>query len=1080
MTHPTLRPGDRLGPYEIEAELGRGGAGVVVAARAVDPVPGPPHVAIKARLAADGPGAVRFQREIGALRALRVPGTVRLHSAGHAGPIAWFSMDRVDGRDLRERTGSCPDVPTRGALVARLAVTLLETLAGVHQRGFVHRDLKPGNVLVDGTDRVWLLDFGVARGWRSPTAALTRPGTVVGTLPYMAPEQVTGQATGPEVDVFAAGLLLHEAVAGPREPARVPQEWLARQCLERLVPLAVCAPGTPPTLSAVVDAMLRFAPEDRPTAHEAAAALRTVGSDAPPTALRPDPPRFVGRKAVIETATQASRAATPTLLSLEGPAGSGKRRTIEEIRRRLLLRGVVGRRLVVRPHAPGRGLGALLAQLVDDAPPPPVDAALLSAVWPDLPDAPPPDARADARAIAEAASRVILTASENTPLVLEVREAQSMGALLADTLRELARAQPPDLLVLLSVDDRWQEPGWQRLRERVGAPSLTRLPLTDLDSDEAARLARSLGAADGARAGSPLAATEQAWETIARQTDTPRTALPWALLPLALVDTPLPDASVQRLGLAPGGLAGQGLLRGSPAEGWTLADAALRTLALASIADRTAAARRLLGALDDADPELRAQVLHLAQEDALDAAVLAAEHALAAARGPDARAWLMLADTLPRPSAEAARTGAFRRAAARAGISLGTDRGPAREDLVAQAERRAGNELQVLEAALLRAELRWRRGERAAARTEFDAVVGDTARTSPALASLARERRARLELEAGAPAAAMRACTRARAAGNTVSARLVGLEKRATLWTGEPQRALVPPTLPALETRAQLLLGRPSAAREALDPAWSRLLQAGQAARLEAQLLLARLELLDGRSAVASRILDSLQLPEDAPAWLPPDRDAVALLLALATADISAGDRLASTPPDCLPPDWAPLAVRWWRLRGASTRGGPAIEAIAARLPGAWGQAVADELRAWVALSAGRPEPAARAAERARDGAARAGMPSIARQARMLLAAARAESDAAWSYLSARGARGRDPIAHLDALELDAVRRQRRDDREGAIKAWSRLARVAAPAGWRLRTHHARRQLDRLQRGDDASAVPSTLILDEP
>jgi hypothetical protein len=1079
MTHPTLRPGDRLGPYEIEAELGRGGAGVVVAARAVEPVAGPPHVAIKARLAADGPGAARFQREIGALRALRVPGTVRLHSAGQAGPIAWFSMDRVEGQDLRERAAACADEATRGALVARLAVTLLETLAGVHQRGFVHRDLKPGNVLVDGTDRVWLLDFGVARGWRSPTAALTRPGTVVGTLPYMAPEQVSGQSTGPEVDMFAAGLLLHEAMAGPREPARVPQEWLARQCLERLVPLGICAPGCPPELSNVVDAMLAFAPEDRPTAAEAAERLRMVTGGVAQAPLRPTPPRFVGRDAIIEAATAASRATAPTLFALEGPAGSGRRRTIEQIRRRLLLRGVVGRRMRVRAHAPGAALGRLLAELLESRPARPEDAAALAVVWPELPDAPPPDSRAEQRRIARAAARVLADASQDAPLVLEIREAQDMGVLLADTLRELAREAPPDVLVLLAVDDRWGGDGWARLQRRTPPHSLVRHRLPDLTQDEAHALAAALGCPEAARAGSPLGAAEAAWEAIARRTATPRTTLPWALLPLALMEGPVDDAVVRGLGLAPDALAQQGLLRGAPEHGWDLADEAVRTLAHASIADRRRAAARLLPALDAADPELRARALHTSGADALDAAVAAAEHCMDAGRGADARAWLMLADTLPRPEGAAARGGAFRRAAARTRVSLGTDRGPAREDLVAQAERRATTDPERLEAALLRAELHWRQGDRAMARTELDAVAGEATRAAPALATRTRVRRAALELDAGQPAAALRACERTRGPDGRLPATIIATEHRAALWTGEPERALVPPTTPALAARAQLLLGRPAAARAGLEPAWTELLRSRTADRAEARLLLARLEIGDGRAAVAARILDGLQLPPDSPAWLPPDRDAVRLLLALSQADISAGDRLAAEPPACLPPDWAPLAVRWWRLRGAPAHGEPALQAAAARMPGTWGQAIADTLRAWLALAAGRPEPAARAAERARDAAARAGIGGVGRQARMLLAAARAESDAAWSYLSARGARSRDPVAHLDALELDAIRRLRRDDREGAARTWARLARVAGPSGWRMRTHHARRQLDRLQRGADGGAVPSTLRLDE-
>lgn len=156
------------------------------------------------------------------------------------------------------------------------------------------------------------------------------------------------------------------------------------------------------------------------------------------------------------------------------------------------------------------------------------------------------------------------------------------------------------------------------------------------------------------------------------------------------------------------------------------------------------------------------------------------------------------------------------------------------------------------------------------------------------------------------------------------------------------------------------------------------------------------------------------------------------------------------------------------------------LQAAAARLPGPWGQAMADTLRAWLALSAGKPDAAARAAERARDVAARAGLGGIGRQSRMLLAAARAESDAAWSYLSARGARGRAPILHLDALELDAMRRLRRDDVEGAMLAWKRLAKVAGPAGWRMRAHHARRMADRLERGTATGEAPSTLQLGDP
>ena len=96
----------------------------------------------------------------------------------------------------------------------------------------------------------------------------------------------------------------------------------------------------------------------------------------------------------------------------------------------------------------------------------------------------------------------------------------------------------------------------------------------------------------------------------------------------------------------------------------------------------------------------------------------------------------------------------------------------------------------------------------------------------------------------------------------------------------------------------------------------------------------------------------------------------------------------------------------------------------------------------------------------------------------MLAAAAAAESDAAWSYLSARGARGRDPIKHLDALELDAIRRLRRHDRSGATSAWARLQRMALQSGWRLRAIHAQRQGSVL-RGDAPATPPDTMSTEE-
>ncbi|MEC8424922.1 MAG: hypothetical protein VX000_14155, partial [Myxococcota bacterium] len=390
---------------------------------------------------------------------------------------------------------------------------------------------------------------------------------------------------------------------------------------------------------------------------------------------------------------------------------------------------------------------------------------------------------------------------------------------------------------------------------------------------------------------------------------------------------------------------------------------------------------RLQAALEETRPQLFARAAQASRCGALDAAVRAAEDALDKRLGAVARSWLMLADTLPRPDAAEGQAGAFRRAAVRARVSLRTDRGTPREDLVAQAERRAAGPTEVLEAGLLRAELRWRQGDHAGARASLDAIAAEASLTAPSLSNRVRGRRACLELDAGQPAAALRACNRARRPDGTLPAWLAVVDRRASIWTGDPARALVSPSAPLVEARAHLLLGRPATSRAGLEVAWRTAMTRDGTTRAEARLLLARLELGDGRASVSRKMLEEVVLPRDAPAWLRPDRDAVALLLALFAGDTAAGDKLAVEPPACLPPDWAPLAVRWWRLRGRPSAGEAAIQAAATRLSGPWGRAMTDTLQAWVALATGDADAAAHAAARARDGAAKSGLADLGREA---------------------------------------------------------------------------------------------------
>ncbi len=193
--------------FDIERELGRGGTGVVFLAR--DPVLDRP-VALKVLLPerATAVSVERFIREARILARLRHPSIVSVHQAGQSGEFLYFSMDLVQGETLETRL-------RRGPLSASdlhsLARDLLEALASAHAAGIVHRDVKPGNIFLQG-DRALLADFGIA--WSESDSTLTLPGVAPGTPAFMAPEQRSGKSSTPATDVHAAGLVLYHAATG--------------------------------------------------------------------------------------------------------------------------------------------------------------------------------------------------------------------------------------------------------------------------------------------------------------------------------------------------------------------------------------------------------------------------------------------------------------------------------------------------------------------------------------------------------------------------------------------------------------------------------------------------------------------------------------------------------------------------------------------------------------------------------------------------------------------------------------------------------------------------------------------------
>jgi serine/threonine protein kinase len=261
------RTGATVGGYRLDARLGAGGMGQVY--RGVRDGGGgqqPARVAVKflaAALAGDPPLRERFQREVKVLEGLDHPAIVRVLASGEDGGVPWFAMTLVDGPSLRGRLAAGP---LAAAEAGAVFAAVLAGLAHAHARGVVHRDLKPANVLLAPAGAM-LADFGIARPGEALLSAMTRlteTAAVLGTVPYMSPEQRAGGPLDHRSDLFSVGVMLYEALTGV-----LPQGAFA--------PPSRLRAGLPARLDAVVLRLLQPRPEDRyPGAAEAARALAAV------------------------------------------------------------------------------------------------------------------------------------------------------------------------------------------------------------------------------------------------------------------------------------------------------------------------------------------------------------------------------------------------------------------------------------------------------------------------------------------------------------------------------------------------------------------------------------------------------------------------------------------------------------------------------------------------------------------------------------------------------------------------------------------------------------------------------------
>jgi serine/threonine protein kinase len=334
----SLTPGTRLGPYEIVSAIGAGGMGEVY--RAKDSRLGR-DVAIKVlpeSVANDAGRRERFEREAKAVAALSHPNIINIYDTGLHEGHPFVVMELLDGETLRERltTGA---LPVRKAV--EIAVQIARGLGAAHEKQIVHRDLKPENIFIIRDGQVKILDFGLARdiannsGATETRAAITDAGIAMGTVGYMAPEQIRAQAVDGRTDLFAFGAVLFEMLSGVRAFQRETAADMMTAILKEDVPDLV---GTNAQILPSLDRIVRHCLEKNPaerfqSARDVAFALEALsGSNVSTGASRAAPtvstqsrgwrvPALVAGAAIVALAAgiaiERSRQPSPTRIEFE-------------------------------------------------------------------------------------------------------------------------------------------------------------------------------------------------------------------------------------------------------------------------------------------------------------------------------------------------------------------------------------------------------------------------------------------------------------------------------------------------------------------------------------------------------------------------------------------------------------------------------------------------------------------------------------------------------------------------------------------------------------------------------------------
>jgi streptogramin lyase len=292
--------------YRVEAVAGRGGMGVVYRATQLGLDRPVALKVIASGLLGDPRIRERFLRESRAAAAIEHPNVIPIHAYGEHDGQAYIAMRFVDGDDLRQRVAA--EGPLAPAQAAAIVARVGAALDAAHDAGLVHRDVKPANILLGAHDQVYLSDFGLA-SHALTGGGLTAPGGWVGTIDFIAPEQIRGEPVDGRADVYALGCVLHFALTGQVPYPRETDEARLWAHLHAASPEpSRLAPGVPAQLDEVVRRALEKRPHERPAS---AGELGLAALDAAGAALVARPRPSVARRRRRPSATAVTRPDAP-------------------------------------------------------------------------------------------------------------------------------------------------------------------------------------------------------------------------------------------------------------------------------------------------------------------------------------------------------------------------------------------------------------------------------------------------------------------------------------------------------------------------------------------------------------------------------------------------------------------------------------------------------------------------------------------------------------------------------------------------------------------------------------------------